>query len=360
MDKIGLVTITYNSADVLVSFLNCVWQQTYDNFILYVIDNSSGDNSLSILKKDSDSRLVIIENPANFGVAKANNQGIFKALEDGCDQILIINNDVEFEHTLIEKLVEFQNKYACSLVAPKMMYFNTPSTIWYAGSWFVKKKGYLPLHRGMGELDKGQYNTIVQIQYSPTCCLLVRKEVFHDIGMMDEKYFVYFDDTDFSYRIWKDGRHKMFYYPNTKFYHKVCSLTKSFEQNVKKKGYLPLHRGMGELDEGQYNAIVQIQYSPTCCLLVKKEVFHDIGMMDEKYFVYFDDTDFSYRIWKDGRHKMFYYPNVEFYHKVGSLTKSFEQNAHETYRSDFFIQQNTRNQIYFLKRIGSIFAYIFI
>ena len=265
MDKIGLVTITYNSADVLVSFLNCVWQQTYNNFILYVIDNSSGDNSLSILKKDSDSRLVIIENPANFGVAKANNQGIFKALEDGCDQILIINNDVEFEHTLIEKLVKFQNKYACSLVAPKMMYFNTPSTIWYAGSWFVKKKGYLPLHRGMGELDKGQYNTIVQIQYSPTCCLLVRKEVFHDIGMMDEKYFVYFDDTDFSYRIWKDGRHKMFYYPNTKFYHKVGSLTKSFEQNVKK-----------------------------------------------------------------------------------------------TYRSSFFIQQNTRNQIYFLKRIGSVFAYIFI
>ncbi len=265
MDKIGLVTITYNSADVLGSFLNCVWQQTYDNFVLYVIDNSSVDDSVSILKKDSDSRLVIIENPANFGVAKANNQGILKAIEDGCDKILIINNDVEFEPALIEKLVKFQNKAACSLVAPKMMYFNASSTIWYAGSWFVKKKGYLPLHRGMGELD-----------------------------------------------------------------------------------------------EGQYNAIVQIQYSPTCCLLVKKEVFHDIGMMDEKYFVYFDDTDFSYRIWKDGRHKMFYYPNVEFYHKVGSLTKSFEQNAHEIYRSDFFIQQNTRNQIYFLKQIGSIFAYIFI
>ena len=234
MDKIGLVTITYNSANVLASFLNCVWHQTYNNFILYVIDNSSVDDSLSILKNDSDSRLVVIENSTNLGVAKANNQGILRAIEDGCDQILIINNDVEFESALIEKLVEFQNNAACSLVAPKMMYFSKPSTIWYAGSWFEKKNGYIPLHRGMGEVDEGQYNKIVQIQYSPTCCLLVKKEVFHDIGMMDEKYFVYFDDTDFSYRIWNDGRHKMFYYPHTQFYHKVGSLTKSFERKEKR------------------------------------------------------------------------------------------------------------------------------
>ena len=60
-------------------------------------------------------------------------------------------------------------------------------------------------------------------------------------------------------------------------------------------------------------------------LLVKKEVFQDVGFMDEKYFVYFDDTDFSYRVWKDGRHRILYYPNVEFYHKVGSLTKSFKK-----------------------------------
>ena len=55
------------------------------------------------------------------------------------------------------------------------------------------------------------------------------------------------------------------------------------------------------------------------------EVFKDVGFMNEKYFVYFDDTDFSYRACKDERHKMFYYPFVKFYHKVGSLTKSFNK-----------------------------------
>jgi GT2 family glycosyltransferase len=89
-------------------------------------------------------------------------------------------------------------------------------------------------------------------------------------------------------------------------------------------------------------------------------VFQDVGFMDEKYFVYFDDTDFSYRAWKDGRHKMLYYPNVEFYHKVGRLTKSFQEGTKKIYRGNFFLQQNTKNHIYFLKKIGGVFSYTFI
>jgi len=265
MDKIGLVTIAYNSADVLRPFLDCVWQQTHNNLVLYVIDNASQDSTCSILEKENDSRLQIINNLTNFGVAKANNQGIENAIADGCDQILIINNDVEFEPTLVEKLLQVQVEKSCSLVTPKMMYFDHPNHIWYAGSWFIKKKGYLPLHRGMKQLD-----------------------------------------------------------------------------------------------EGQYDKIIEVEYAPTCCLLAKKEVFQDIGLMDEKYFVYFDDTDFSYRVWKDGRHKMFYYSNVRFYHKVGSLTKSFHKEEAKIFRGDFFIRQNTKNHIYFLKKIGGLFAYAFI
>ena len=265
MDKIGIVTITYNSADVLQPFLDCVWRQTHDNLVLYVVDNASQDATRSILEMENDSRLKIINNSTNFGVSKANNQGIESSITDGCDQVLIINNDVEFETTLIKKLLKVQTEKSCSLVTSKMMYFDNPNHIWYAGSWFIKKKGYLPLHTGMKQLD-----------------------------------------------------------------------------------------------EGQYDKIIEVEYAPTCCLLAKKEVFHDIGLMDEKYFVYFDDTDFSYRVWKDRRHKMFYCPDVKFYHKVGSLTKSFNKEEDRAFRGDFFIQQNTKNHIYFLKKIGGLFAWLFI
>ena len=265
MAKVGLVTITYNSGDVLSQFLDCVWKQSHENLLLYVVDNASSDSTLSILDNSPDSRLHVIKNDKNFGVAKANNQGIKKAISDGCNQLLIINNDVEFEVTLIEKLLNAQNESNCSLVSPKMMYFDDSKYIWYAGSWFNKSKGYLPVHRGMRELDNGQYNKIIEVEYAPTCCLLA-----------------------------------------------------------------------------------------------KKEVFVDVGFMNEKYFVYFDDTDFSYRVWKDGRHKMYYYPYVDFFHKVGSLTKSFNNEEEMVYRGDFFIKQNTRNHVFFLKQIGGLFSYIFI
>ena len=61
------------------------------------------------------------------------------------------------------------------------------------------------------------------------------------------------------------------------------------------------------------------------------QVFEDIGFMDEKYFVYFDDTDFCYRILKNKSHDIYYAPNIAFYHKVGSLTKSFIKKKQKVY-----------------------------
>ncbi len=104
MQKIGLVTITYNSAHVMEPFMQCVLNQTHTNFILYIIDNISSDNTLELLKNYSDERIVLIANKENVGVAKGNNQGIVQAMQDGCDELLIINNDVEFSNTLLQNL----------------------------------------------------------------------------------------------------------------------------------------------------------------------------------------------------------------------------------------------------------------
>ena len=96
MEKIGLVTITYNSALVIRPFLESVFSQTFQEFIIYIIDNNSQDNTLDILEGYSDRKINIIKNHKNFGVAKANNQGIKLALNQDCTHVLIINNDVEF------------------------------------------------------------------------------------------------------------------------------------------------------------------------------------------------------------------------------------------------------------------------
>ena len=82
MEKIGLVTITYNSVDVLKGFLDSTFKQTFQNFVIYIIENNSEDNTLTVLEKYNDERIVLIKNSENVGVAKANNQGIKLALKD--------------------------------------------------------------------------------------------------------------------------------------------------------------------------------------------------------------------------------------------------------------------------------------
>lgn len=73
MNKIGIVTVLYNSESVLSDFFTSLEQQTYKNFILYVIDNASPDNSLQIAREMADKmpfRVVFIENPVNGGIAR--------------------------------------------------------------------------------------------------------------------------------------------------------------------------------------------------------------------------------------------------------------------------------------------------
>ena len=229
MEKIGVVTVLFNSAKVIMPFIECVISQQHTKFNIYIIDNNSQDNSLEIISNFTDSRIRLIRNDSNIGVAAANNIGIKNAFKDNCSKVLLLNNDIEFSSNLFSGLIQAQDLYGCSLVAPKIMFHSNKDIIWYAGGWFKKINGFLPFHRGLKEKDIGQFNTPVQVDYASTCCLLVNKEVIEDIGFMDEKYFVYFDDTDFLFRVFLNDKHKLWYSPNLVLFHKVGSLSNSFK-----------------------------------------------------------------------------------------------------------------------------------
>ena len=137
MEKVGIVTITYNSESVLVPFFESVLKQTYPNIKLYVIDNASTDNTLNIICRYNGKNILLTKNMRNEGVAKANNQGIKQALHDGCNHIVIANNDIEFESDLVLRLLNKKNEYNASIISPKIMYYDRPDLIWYAGAWFI-------------------------------------------------------------------------------------------------------------------------------------------------------------------------------------------------------------------------------
>jgi GT2 family glycosyltransferase len=218
------VTVTYNSADVLDAFLRCVQVQTHEDFMLYVVDNASKDQTLEIARNWTDRRLRIIANLENLGVAEGNNQGIRSAIADGCHAVLLINNDTEFPATLIQRLADGLDAHAVEMTCPKMMYYSESSRIWAAGGTLQPLFGYRSVHFGENEIDRGQYDTARLVTYVPTCCVLIRSDVFRRIGVMDKHYFVYADDTDFMYRAFKAGI-RLMYLPEIQLLHKVGGLT---------------------------------------------------------------------------------------------------------------------------------------
>jgi GT2 family glycosyltransferase len=223
-NRIGVVTVTYNSGGLLPDFLRCLASQTFRSFMLFAVDNASADGTMRILLDCRDPHTEIIANSHNKGVAAGNNQGIQAALAAGCSSVLLINNDTEFPPSLIADLDQGLAHYQVEMICPKMMYYDHPERIWAAGGTFQPWRGYRSIHLGEGETDRGQRDLARLVTYVPTCCVLIKKDVFETIGLMDERYFVYWDDADFMYRAMKAGV-RLMYLPQAKLLHKVASLT---------------------------------------------------------------------------------------------------------------------------------------
>lgn len=221
---VGVVTVTYNSARFLPEFLESCDRQTMADFRVYCIDNKSTDDTVEVLQTIDDKRWRILVNSDNGGVAAGNNQGIIQALQDECEWVLLLNNDTTFDPDCIKKLIESCAVEGWSVVVPKILYDRPAGHIWYGGGGFSRAKGYSGYHTAMGERDVGQCDVRGLVEYAPTCAMLVHRTVFEAVGLMDEAYFVYFDDTDFCWRL-KNAGVKIGYNPEVRIVHKVGGST---------------------------------------------------------------------------------------------------------------------------------------
>jgi len=224
MHKIGVITVAYNSHHVIDGFVTSLMRQTWSDFSLYAVDNASTDDTIRRLEKYGDQRIRLIANRTNTGAAEGNNQGIRAALADNCETILLINNDTEFGPLLLEKLAGCLEEYSCDMVAPKILFHDSQDIIWSAGGGFSPARGYASHLYGHGDIDAGQFDVPRYVDNAPTTCLLVRKRVFERIGLLDERYFAYVEDTDFCYRAKLAGL-RLMYFPSVTLFHKEHSLT---------------------------------------------------------------------------------------------------------------------------------------
>lgn len=223
--KIGIITITYNSHQVMDEFLRSIFAQTYPNWHLYVYDNSSEHSVEALLSKYGCSDTYdYVALAHNYGFAVANNLAIRHAISDGCDAILLINNDTVFQPDLIQGLVTSLSEHNAKITAPKMLHYPEKDLIWYGGGYFDPKQALKNIHIGMGDVDDGRFDTPGWHDFAPMCCVLIVKDVFEQVGYLDENYFIYYEDVDWMYRA-KQSNIAVWYAGNLSLYHKVSSLT---------------------------------------------------------------------------------------------------------------------------------------
>lgn len=222
--KLGIITVTYNSNEVMAEFLHSVFAQTYTDWHLYVFDNNSTQNIQHMLDEYDFQKYSYVQLDKNYGFAKANNLAIRQALNDGCDSVLLINNDTVFDANLFGGLVDGLEMPSALICAPKILCHPQKNLIWYAGGYFDDRQALKNVHVGIDELDDGSLDIAGWQDFAPMCCVLITKEAFQKIGYLDENYFIYYEDADWMYRSKLAGI-QVWYEPSLVLYHKVSSLT---------------------------------------------------------------------------------------------------------------------------------------
>ena len=257
--SVSIIILNWNGWLDTVECLESIYNLNYSNYQVIVVDNNSSDDSIqkindytmgklevksNFFKYDPNDKpieiipyngknteiskfsnhnkqLILIKNDINHGFAKGNNIGIEFSLKNLNPQyILLLNNDTVVDKDFLKILVqEGENDPKIGILGPKMYYYDNPNVIWCIGGkidWKLARG----IHIGINETDVGQYAEKMNFDYINGSAILIKRNVLEDIGLLDEKYFLYFEETDLALKASKKGYNNS-YIPNAKIWHKV-------------------------------------------------------------------------------------------------------------------------------------------
>lgn len=197
---------------------------------IIVIDNNSEDGSKEKLNQLKNIKLI--SNSENLGFSGGMNTGIAFALKIGATHIVLLNNDTYVDQDFLMRLYEASKN--ADIISPKIYFApgfefhkerykknQLGKVLWYAGGK-IDWPNVIGVHIGVNEVDTGQFNTRKEIDLATGCCLMIKKEVFEKIGLLDDKYFLYLEDLDFCVRAKKCG-FRIIFEPKSIIWHKNAS-----------------------------------------------------------------------------------------------------------------------------------------
>lgn len=237
--KVAIITLNYNGKKDTLDFLGSLKKLTIDNgqLKIIVVDNASSDESVSVIAKEF-LNVDVLQAGGNLGFSGGYNKGFEYAKVWGADYFLMVNNDSVIEDpNLIDQLIKIaESKKEIGLVSPKVHFApgyefhkdkysksDQGKVIWYGGGKF-DWDNIGNIHTGLDEVDTGLYDKIEESDIFSGACVLIKKEVVEKVGLLNEDYFLYFEDSEFAKRC-IDAGFKIYYNGKTSIFHKVSQST---------------------------------------------------------------------------------------------------------------------------------------
>ncbi len=201
LPKVASIVLTWNSGEFIEQAIDSLLRSVYPTDIL-IVDNDSSDNTRAIIaKKYPELRLVNSE--SNLGYAGGNNFGIRLLEAENLDYIFILNPDASVDKNCIGRLVErLEREKQVAAVSPLIYFDGSNDNLWFSGSWMKWRTGE---RIQVPTIDNGQFKDDGYTDFVNGCAMMIRIEAMKDVGMMDERFFLYCEETDWSLRLIKQG-----------------------------------------------------------------------------------------------------------------------------------------------------------
>jgi GT2 family glycosyltransferase len=280
--KVFIIILNWNGWEDTIECLDSLYNISYPNYGLIIVDNDSHDDSLAriraytrgelevesasrtfdcrieplhvttytrreaediqaaTLKKlaaqsrneTSNASLVIIQNEQNFGYPEGNNIGMRYALKASADYVLLLNNDTVVEkHFLTELVRAADNDASIGVIGPKICFYDAPNTIQSAGGHIDFWRGRAIGNAGKSddEIERFAVDKLLPADFVSGSCFLIKRKVIEDVGMLDPTYFCYGEDLDWCLRISGAG-YRIVCDLNTQIWHKSNVSTSKVKQ----------------------------------------------------------------------------------------------------------------------------------
>jgi GT2 family glycosyltransferase len=214
---ISIVTLNWNQTNVTCEFLESARTLSYPNFEILVCDMGSNVDPTDRIMAAGYPNTKVFRSETNLGFTGGNNWGMRFAKGE---YIFIVNNDTELTPDLLTKLVQpFLDDPSIGVTSPKIRFYHNKDIIQYAGFNPINVFTGRTTAVGSQQVDNGQYNEAGCTYSAHGCAMLVSRKIIDQVGMFPEKFFIYYEEWDWSARILKAG-YKIWYVGDALIYHK--------------------------------------------------------------------------------------------------------------------------------------------